>query len=71
MVMFLFNKNSRKKKLCSICGVNYLPDSPAIVKLQAQDGIVEISVCDDCANFFDKSAEILTQKKGTTDGGSV
>jgi hypothetical protein len=56
---------SRKKaieNLCHICGENQLSDTPAVLRLKVQDGTTEMSVCDDCANFFDKSAEVLTQR---------
>lgn len=52
----------RKKKienLCHVCGLNQLPDEPAVLRLQVQDGIAEMNVCDECADFFDKSAELL------------
>lgn len=56
----------RKKaieNLCHVCGVNKLPDNPAVLSLKAQDGVVEIIVCDECADFFDKSAKVLAQNK--------
>ena len=55
----------RKKaieNLCHICGENQLSDTPAVLRLKVQDGTAEMNVCDDCANFFDKSAEVFTQR---------
>lgn len=56
-------KKLRLEKLCHVCGVNEMPDEPAILRLKVQDGIVEMNVCDDCADFFDKSAEVLQKRK--------
>lgn len=55
---------SRRKKakidnLCNVCGVNQLPNEPAILRLKVQDGTAEMSVCDECADFFDKSADVI------------
>lgn len=57
----------RKKaieNLCHVCGENQLPENPAVLCLKVQDGTAEMSVCDDCAGFFDKSAEVLNAKRG-------
>ena len=55
-------KKSLLENLCHICGENQLPENPAVLRLKVQDGTAEMNVCDDCANFFDKSAEVLTQR---------
>jgi len=55
----LIKKKSKIKNLCHICGVNQMPDVPAIIRLKVEDGIAEILVCDECADFFDKSADVL------------
>ena len=62
-------KKSELENLCHVCGVNQLPDNPAIVRLKVQDGVAEVNVCDECADFFDKSAEVLL--RGNKDGKSV
>lgn len=65
--MIWFGKRSNRAKpkiktLCHVCGENQLSDTPTVLRLKVQDGTTEMSVCDDCANFFDKSAEVLTQR---------
>ena len=55
-------KKSRLENLCHVCGVNQLPDEPAILRLAVQEGYAEMSVCDECADFFDKSAEVLLRR---------
>lgn len=68
-MMFLFGKSKRKKKtelenLCHLCGVNQMPEEPAILRLKVEgDHIVEIQACDECADFFEKSADILCKGK--------
>ena len=52
-------KKIKLENLCHVCGVNQLPDEPAVLRLQVQDGIAEMNVCDECADFFDRSAELL------------
>lgn len=58
--------NLRKKKklenLCHICGENQMPEEPAIIRLKVQEGMAEVQVCDECAEFFDKSAEVLLRR---------
>jgi ribosome-binding protein aMBF1 (putative translation factor) len=65
--MFWFGKPSNRAKskienLCHVCGENQLPENPAVLRLKVQDGIAEMNVCDDCADFFDKSAEVLAHR---------
>lgn len=65
--MLWFGKRSNRAKpkietLCHVCCENQLSDTPAVLRLKVQDGTAEMSVCDECANFFDKSAEVLTQR---------
>ena len=55
----LIKKKSKIENLCHICGVNQMPDVPAIIRLKVEDGIAEVLVCDECADFFDKSADVL------------
>ena len=75
--MFWFGKRSNRAKskienLCHVCGVNQMPEDPAILRLKVQDGIAEMSVCDECADFFDKSAEVLLRgRKGSKDDEPV
>lgn len=65
-------KKSELENLCHVCGVNQLPEEPAILRLKVQDGIAEMNVCDECADFFDKSAEVLLRgRKGSKDDEPV
>lgn len=52
--------------LCSVCGVNPLPETPCILRLDLQDGTMDVKVCGECADFFDKSAQVLS--KGRIEG---
>jgi ribosome-binding protein aMBF1 (putative translation factor) len=58
----LIKKKSKYLNLCHICSENQLPEEPAIIRLQVQEGIAEVLVCDECADFFDKSAEVLLKR---------
>ncbi len=55
----LIKKKSKVENLCQICGENQMPEEPAIIRLNVQDGIAEVLLCDECADFFDKSAEVF------------
>jgi hypothetical protein len=65
-------KKSELENLCHVCGVNQMPENPAIVRLKVQDGVAEVNVCDECADFFDKTAEVLngSNRKKSSDRGS-
>lgn len=52
-------KKIKLENLCHVCGVNALPEHPAALRLNVQDGTAEMLVCEECADFFDKSAEVL------------
>lgn len=54
-----WKKRKKAKHLCHVCGHNELPDEPALIELKVSTGIVELQVCDECADFFDKSAEVM------------
>lgn len=54
-------KKSQLENLCHVCGKNQLSDTPSVLRLKVQDGIAEMNVCDECADFFDKSAEVLNE----------
>ena len=59
----LRRRKAKASNLCNICSTNQLPDEPAILRLKVLDGTAEVRVCDECADFFDKSAEVLKGKK--------
>lgn len=62
-------KKSELENLCHVCGVNQLPENPTTLRLKVQDGVAEMLVCNECADFFDKSADVLL--RGNKDGKSV
>lgn len=50
-----------KKAKCKVCSA-VLPSDNAIIRLETSEGVHEIDVCNDCADFFEKSAEVLMRK---------
>jgi len=50
-------------KKCESCGLYPVADIPAVVRIEAQDGVLELEVCDKCCEFFTKSAEVFAKKK--------
>lgn len=64
-------KNLFKKKLkCPICNEK-AEDLSAEMRLDTSEGVHVINICPDCADFFDKSAEVLIRKKSSDDEQSV
>lgn len=61
--MSWWDLRKKRKKTCSVCNVNQLPKEPATIRLDVQEGVAEILICDECAEFFDKSAKILNRGK--------
>lgn len=54
--MIWFNRN----KTCSVCEEKYLKSVPFHeVRVNTDDGMVSLEICDKCADFFDKSAEVI------------
>lgn len=49
------------KKKCPTCD-NKVDSLPHEIKMNTSDGEYSIYVCDNCANFFDKSAEVLKKR---------
>jgi hypothetical protein len=51
-----FNRN----KTCAVCEEKYLKSVPFHeVRVNTDDGVVSLEICDKCADFFDKSAEVI------------
>lgn len=61
--MSIFNLFKRDK--CFGCESS-LNEEYAVLRVQSEGELVEIKICDKCADIWDKSAEIL-QKRGNTD----
>ena len=53
----------KRKKMCHVCVSAVLPKQPATIRLDTQDGPVDVLICDECADFFEKSAEVLNRGK--------
>lgn len=54
--MIWFNRN----KTCSVCEDKYLKSVPFHeLRVNTADGPVSLEICDKCADFFDKSAEVI------------
>lgn len=54
--MIWFNRN----KTCAVCEEKYLKSVPFHeVRVNTDDGVVSLEICDKCADFFDKSAEVI------------
>ena len=53
-----------KKKKCRICDVKY-PEDAAFheMRIGTVDGTITLEICDECANFFDKSADVLRKRR--------
>lgn len=56
------------KKKCPICDTKYPKSTPFHeLRLKTSDGTVDLEICSACADFFDKSADILTRGKKQED----
>ena len=52
-----------KKKTCPICRDKYtLDETFHELRLQTGDGMTILEICKTCADFFDKSADVLKRK---------
>ena len=62
--MIWFNRN----KNCAICEDKYLKSVPFHeMRLNTDDGPVSLEICEKCADFFDKSAEVIMKGKRQDD----
>lgn len=60
MIFDIFNKGK-----CKMCNAKKKPDEEfSILRMKVQEGTIELEICEPCANFFDKSAEVLRNKNG-------
>ncbi len=53
--------------LCSVCDVNPLPETPSILRLDLLDGTMDVNVCEECADFFDKSMQVFSKGRIESD----
>ncbi len=62
--MTWFNWN----KTCAVCEDKYLKCVPFHeMRLNTDDGVVSLEICEKCADFFDKSAEIIMKGRKQDD----
>lgn len=63
----------KSSKKCPVCTKKYKKNVPFHeLRVQAADGLIELEICVSCADFFDKSADVLTEKrKGSHDDNAV
>lgn len=53
------------KKKCPVCRHKYNKTEPFHeLRLKAEDGLQTLEICSDCADFFDKSADVLSKGRG-------
>ena len=58
----------KSKKKCPVCSVKYKKNVPFHeLRLQTADGTHEIEICESCADFFDKSAEVIMRGRRQDD----
>ena len=51
-----FNRN----KTCAVCEDKYLKSVPFHeMRVNTDEGVVSLEICDKCADFFDESAEVI------------
>lgn len=61
---------SLKKKKCPVCEEKYpLTENFHELRLNTSDGVHSLEICEKCADFFDKSAEVIM--KGRQEDGSL
>lgn len=62
--MTWFNRN----KTCAVCEDKYLKSVPFHeMRLDTDDGPVSLEICENCADFFDKSAEVIMKGRQQDD----
>jgi ribosome-binding protein aMBF1 (putative translation factor) len=58
------------KPKCKTCGRKFKKDEAKhIIRLETHDGVAELEICEECADFWDLSADVL-MNKGRDDGKS-
>lgn len=59
-----------KVKKCPLCKQNKLTEDSPQIRLDTSEGVHELTICEECADFFEKSAEVL-MNKGSKDDESI
>lgn len=59
----------RSKKKCAVCETKYKKNAVFHeLRLQTADGVLELEICESCADFFDKSADVLSAGRKKAEG---
>ena len=57
-----------RNKTCAVCEDKYLKSVPFHeMRVNTDEGVVSLEICDKCADFFDKSAELTMKGKRQDD----
>lgn len=56
------------KKKCEICKDKYPKETSFHeIRLSTQNGLISLEICERCADFFDKSADIMRKREDVKD----
>ena len=57
-----------RSKRCDVCDEKYHKSAPFHeMRLNTDDGVVSLEICEKCADFFDKSAEVIMKGRQQDD----
>jgi hypothetical protein len=57
-----------RSKRCAVCEEKYHKSVPFHeMRLSTDDGVVSLEICEKCADFFDKSAEMIMKGRQQDD----
>jgi hypothetical protein len=57
-----------RSKRCAVCEEKYHKSVPFHeMRLSTDDGVVSLEICEKCADFFDKSAEVIMKGRQQDD----
>lgn len=50
----------KRNKTCAVCGDKYPKSTPFHeMRMKTDEGTVSLEICENCADFFDKSADVI------------
>jgi CRISPR/Cas system-associated protein Cas10 (large subunit of type III CRISPR-Cas system) len=57
-----------RNKTCAVCEDKYHKSVPFHeMRINTDEGVVSLEICDKCADFFDKSAEVIMKGRRQDD----
>lgn len=57
-----------RSKTCAVCEDKYPKSEPFHeMRISTDDGVVSLEICEKCADFFDKSAEVIMKGRQQDD----